>query len=47
MCGSGTILIEAVSMAARHAPVIDRVKWGFESWLVMHADLGKTVRSSY
>ncbi len=33
MCGSGTILIEAVSMAAGAAPSIDRVKWGFENWL--------------
>jgi len=33
MCGSGTILIEAVSMAAGAAPSIDRQKWGFENWL--------------
>lgn len=32
MCGSGTILIEAVSMAANYAPGIDRDKWGFEYW---------------
>ena len=32
MCGSGTILIEAVSMAANYAPGIDRDKWGFEFW---------------
>ncbi|GAA6206685.1 MULTISPECIES: bifunctional 23S rRNA (guanine(2069)-N(7))-methyltransferase RlmK/23S rRNA (guanine(2445)-N(2))-methyltransferase RlmL [Thalassotalea] len=32
MCGSGTILIEAVSMAANYAPGIDREKWGFSSW---------------
>lgn len=33
MCGSGTILIEAVSMAAGLAPAVDREKWGFENWL--------------
>jgi len=33
MCGSGTILIEAVSMAAGIAPGIEREKWGFEHWL--------------
>ncbi|WP_206485718.1 bifunctional 23S rRNA (guanine(2069)-N(7))-methyltransferase RlmK/23S rRNA (guanine(2445)-N(2))-methyltransferase RlmL [Thalassotalea sp. G2M2-11] len=33
MCGSGTILIEAVSMAAGYAPGIDRQRWGFEHWL--------------
>lgn len=33
MCGSGTILIEAVCMAAGIAPSIERNKWGFENWL--------------
>jgi len=33
MCGSGTILIEAVGMAAGIAPGIERHKWGFENWL--------------
>ena len=33
MCGSGTILIEAVSMAANQAPGIERESWGFEAWL--------------
>ncbi|MBA6264573.1 MAG: bifunctional 23S rRNA (guanine(2069)-N(7))-methyltransferase RlmK/23S rRNA (guanine(2445)-N(2))-methyltransferase RlmL [Colwellia sp.] len=33
MCGSGTILIEAIMMAADYAPGIDRVKWGFDCWL--------------
>jgi len=33
MCGSGTILIEAVSMAAGYAPGIDRATWGFRHWL--------------
>ncbi|MEW6984492.1 bifunctional 23S rRNA (guanine(2069)-N(7))-methyltransferase RlmK/23S rRNA (guanine(2445)-N(2))-methyltransferase RlmL [Colwelliaceae bacterium 6471] len=33
MCGSGTILIEAVSMAAGEAPGIERENWGFEFWL--------------
>ncbi|MDX2370354.1 MAG: bifunctional 23S rRNA (guanine(2069)-N(7))-methyltransferase RlmK/23S rRNA (guanine(2445)-N(2))-methyltransferase RlmL [Colwellia sp.] len=33
MCGSGTILIEAVAMATKQAPSIHRASWGFESWL--------------
>ncbi len=33
MCGSGTILIEAVSMAAKQAPGIERERWGFSNWL--------------
>ena len=33
MCGSGTLLIEAVSMAANYAPGVDRDNWGFEAWL--------------
>lgn len=33
MCGSGTILIEAVSMAAGQAPAIERESWGFAHWL--------------
>lgn len=33
MCGSGTILIEAILMAANYAPGIDRAKWGFDFWL--------------
>ncbi len=33
MCGSGTILIEAVAMAAKQAPAIEREFWGFDSWL--------------
>jgi len=37
MCGSGTILIEAVSMAANEAPGIERESWGFEHWL-LHDD---------
>lgn len=32
MCGSGTILIEAVSMAGKQAPGIDRRTWGFQYW---------------
>lgn len=32
MCGSGTILIEAVSMAANQAPGLDRETWGFSAW---------------
>jgi 23S rRNA (guanine2445-N2)-methyltransferase / 23S rRNA (guanine2069-N7)-methyltransferase len=33
MCGSGTILIEAVAMATKQAPSIYRASWGFEFWL--------------
>ena len=33
MCGSGTVLIEAVSMALKQAPGLDRLYWGFEAWL--------------
>ncbi len=33
MCGSGTILIEALAMAAKQAPGITRSRWGFEHWL--------------
>ncbi|NMP32284.1 bifunctional 23S rRNA (guanine(2069)-N(7))-methyltransferase RlmK/23S rRNA (guanine(2445)-N(2))-methyltransferase RlmL [Thalassotalea sp. M1531] len=33
MCGSGTVLIEAVSMAAGQAPGLERDNWGFEFWL--------------
>jgi len=33
MCGSGTILIEAVAMATKQAPGIGRASWGFEYWL--------------
>ncbi|WP_371372289.1 bifunctional 23S rRNA (guanine(2069)-N(7))-methyltransferase RlmK/23S rRNA (guanine(2445)-N(2))-methyltransferase RlmL [Thalassotalea aquiviva] len=32
MCGSGTLLMEAVSMAAKIAPAISREHWGFERW---------------
>ena len=39
MCGSGTILIEAIAMAAKQAPAIDRQKWGFEVWLDHNDDL--------
>ena len=39
MCGSGTILIEAVSMATKQAPSIHRASWGFESWLKHDEDL--------
>jgi len=33
MCGSGTILIEAVAMATKQAPSINREAWGFDVWL--------------
>ena len=39
MCGSGTILIEAVAMATKQAPSINRVNWGFDAWLKHDEDL--------
>ena len=39
MCGSGTILIEAISMAAKQAPGIDRDQWGFAHWLEHDEDV--------
>jgi 23S rRNA (guanine2445-N2)-methyltransferase / 23S rRNA (guanine2069-N7)-methyltransferase len=39
MCGSGTILIEAIAMATKQAPSIYRDSWGFESWLKHDEDL--------
>ena len=39
MCGSGTILIEAVAMAAKQAPAIGRTSWGFDEWLMHDTDL--------
>jgi len=39
MCGSGTILIEAVAMATKQAPSINREKWGFDVWLKHDEDL--------
>lgn len=45
MCGSGTILIEAVSMAAGYAPGIDRQKWGFEHWLAFDDELWQSTLS--
>jgi 23S rRNA (guanine2445-N2)-methyltransferase / 23S rRNA (guanine2069-N7)-methyltransferase len=42
MCGSGTILIEAVAMATKQAPSINRATWGFESWLKHDDELWQT-----
>ena len=42
MCGSGTILIEAVSMASGYAPGIDRKNWGFEHALIHDVDIWET-----
>ena len=39
MCGSGTILIEAVAMATKQAPAIERATWGFSAWLKHDEDL--------
>lgn len=32
MCGSGTLLIEAVSMAFKQAPSLNKKQWGFSYW---------------
>jgi len=42
MCGSGTILIEAVAMATKQAPSIHRQSWGFSSWLHHNDNLWQT-----
>ena len=39
MCGSGTILIEAIAMATKQAPSINRASWGFDFWLKHDEDL--------
>ncbi|SEK86773.1 23S rRNA m(2)G-2445 methyltransferase [Colwellia chukchiensis] len=46
MCGSGTIVIEAVLMAAGYAPGIDRASWGFEHWLGHQGDAWQTAKSA-
>ncbi len=51
MCGSGTILIEAVAMATNQAPSIDRATWGFDAWLkhddeLWQEQLAQAVKSS-
>jgi len=44
MCGSGTILIEAVAMATKQAPSINRASWGFEAWLKHDDNIWQTQR---
>lgn len=39
MCGSGTILREAVAMAAGVAPGLARERWGFQGWAGHDAEL--------
>ena len=46
MCGSGTILIEAIAMAAKQAPGIERERWGFAKWLKHDFDLWQEQLSS-
>jgi len=43
MCGSGTLLIEAVSMAANIAPALERFNWGFSRWLHHNDDVWQQV----
>ncbi|WNC70449.1 bifunctional 23S rRNA (guanine(2069)-N(7))-methyltransferase RlmK/23S rRNA (guanine(2445)-N(2))-methyltransferase RlmL [Thalassotalea psychrophila] len=39
MCGSGTLLLEAVSMASGMYPGVDRAQWGFSRWKFHDASL--------
>lgn len=43
MCGSGTIAIEAATLAARRAPGLNR-SFGFERWPDFDADLWRTIK---
>lgn len=45
MCGSGTILIEAASMAMAIAPGLKRQTWGFTHWLAHDDKAWKNARS--
>ncbi len=52
MCGSGTILIEAVAMATKQAPSINRATWGFDAWLkhdedLWESQLNQAIENSY
>ncbi len=46
MCGSGTILIEAASMAAGMAPALERESWGFTYWLDHNETTWRSVLSA-
>ena len=46
MCGSGTVVIEAVLMAAGYAPGIDRAQWGFDNWLGHDSQAWKSEKSA-
>ncbi|MDN3653100.1 bifunctional 23S rRNA (guanine(2069)-N(7))-methyltransferase RlmK/23S rRNA (guanine(2445)-N(2))-methyltransferase RlmL [Thalassotalea ponticola] len=46
MCGSGTLLIEAISMAAGLSPGVDRKYWGFEGWQQHDAELFNSLLES-
>ncbi len=39
MCGSGTVLLEALMMLADHAPGLQRQHWGFLAWKGHDSDL--------
>ncbi|TLU66234.1 bifunctional 23S rRNA (guanine(2069)-N(7))-methyltransferase RlmK/23S rRNA (guanine(2445)-N(2))-methyltransferase RlmL [Thalassotalea litorea] len=43
MCGSGTILLEAIAMAADLAPGVNREQWGFEYWHGHQAQLWQSI----
>jgi len=45
MCGSGTLVIEAVLMAAGYAPGIDRSTWGFDHWLGHQSEAWQAAKS--
>ena len=44
MCGTGTLLIEAASMARERAPGLDRTGWGFNRWHGHQPRLWRRVR---
>ncbi len=46
MCGSGTLLIEAISMAAKIAPALERFNWGFTAWHNHNDELWQQVLNS-
>lgn len=45
MCGSGTLLVEGVSMALDIAPGLDRERFGFQGWSQFQAEAWSDLRS--
>lgn len=44
MCGSGTLLIEAVQMACHIAPNLTRTHWGFDGWKAHNETIWQAVK---